>query len=46
MTIEASIGEDVLDALRKRGHELTVTDPWTVGRLTAARRDADGLLRG
>lgn len=45
MTIEASIGEEVVNALRKRGHELTVTDPWTVGRLTAARRDADGLLR-
>jgi gamma-glutamyltranspeptidase/glutathione hydrolase len=42
---EANFGEDVLEALRKKGHKLTVADPWTVGRLTAARRDADGLLR-
>ncbi|MDY0885490.1 gamma-glutamyltransferase family protein [Dongia soli] len=45
MTIEASIGEHVLNDLRRRGHQLTVTDPWTVGRLTASRRDVDGLLR-
>ncbi|MGV2100015.1 gamma-glutamyltransferase family protein [Rhizobium sp. 21-4511-3d] len=42
---EANFGEDVLEALRRKGHKLTVADPWTVGRLTAARRDADGLLR-
>ncbi len=42
---EANFGEDVLEALRTKGHKLTVADPWTVGRLTAARRDADGLLR-
>ncbi|MBY5826928.1 gamma-glutamyltransferase family protein [Rhizobium leguminosarum] len=42
---EANFGPEVLDALRRRGHKLTVADPWTIGRLTAARRDADGLLR-
>ena len=42
---EANFGSDVLDELRSRGHKLTVAEPWTVGRLTAARRDADGLLR-
>ncbi|WP_454857213.1 gamma-glutamyltransferase family protein [Rhizobium binxianense] len=42
---EANFGADVLDALRGKGHNLTVADPWTIGRLTAARRDADGLLR-
>ncbi|QJX07331.1 MULTISPECIES: gamma-glutamyltransferase family protein [Rhizobium] len=42
---EANFGLDVLDALRRKGHKLTVADPWTIGRLTAARRDADGLLR-
>ena len=42
---EANFGEDVLEALRRKGHKLTVADPWTVGRLTAARRGADGLLR-
>lgn len=42
---EASFGADVLDTLRDKGHKLTVADAWTIGRLTAARRDADGLLR-
>ena len=42
---EANFGADVLDDLRARGHGITVADPWTVGRLTAARRDPDGLLR-
>ncbi|KAF5880486.1 gamma-glutamyltransferase family protein [Rhizobium sp. PEPV16] len=42
---EANFGPEVLDALRRKGHKLTVADVWTIGRLTAARRDADGLLR-
>ncbi|MBN9985684.1 gamma-glutamyltransferase family protein [Rhizobium laguerreae] len=42
---EANFGTEVLDALRRKGHTLTVADVWTIGRLTAARRDADGLLR-
>ncbi len=45
MTAEANFSAAVLDTLRAKGHRLTVADPWTVGRLTAARRDADGLLR-
>lgn len=42
---EANFGDAVLNDLRARGHGITVADPWTVGRLTAARRDPDGLLR-
>ncbi|MEE3652942.1 MULTISPECIES: gamma-glutamyltransferase family protein [unclassified Brenneria] len=45
LMIESSIGEATLSALKARGHDISVADPWTVGRLTAARRDADGLLR-
>lgn len=45
LTAEANFPAAVLEALRQKGHQLTVADPWTVGRLTAARRDADGLLR-
>jgi len=43
--IETSVGEDALRELRSRGHDVTPAEPWTVGRLTAARRDQDGLLR-
>ncbi len=42
---EGNFSAAVLDDLRARGHRLTVSEPWTIGRLTAARRDADGLLR-
>ncbi len=45
LMVEGNFSADVLENLRARGHELTVSDPWTIGRLTAARRDADGLLR-
>jgi gamma-glutamyltranspeptidase/glutathione hydrolase len=43
--VEGNFSADVLENLRARGHALTVSDPWSIGRLTAARRDADGLLR-
>ncbi|MFU8834966.1 MAG: gamma-glutamyltransferase family protein [Roseovarius sp.] len=42
---ERSFGADVLDDLRARGHKITEADPWSIGRMTAARRDPDGLLR-
>ena len=42
---ETSFGKGVLDDLRARGHRITEAEPWTVGRMTAARRDPDGLLR-
>ncbi|MFC7705934.1 gamma-glutamyltransferase family protein [Plastorhodobacter daqingensis] len=45
VTIEANFAPAVLDDLRARGHRLTVADPWSIGRLTAAKRNADGLLR-
>ncbi len=45
LMVEANFGTDVLAALARRGHKLTVAEEWTIGRLTAARRDADGLMR-
>jgi gamma-glutamyltranspeptidase/glutathione hydrolase len=43
--VEANVGEAALGDLRKRGHDVTVSDAWSVGRLTAAKREADGLLK-
>jgi gamma-glutamyltranspeptidase/glutathione hydrolase len=43
--VEESFGEAVIGELRRRGHSLEVAPTWSIGRLTAARRDADGLLR-
>lgn len=45
LMVESAFPAATLDELRRRGHRLTVTDPWTIGRLTAAERDPDGLLR-
>ncbi|WP_299767854.1 gamma-glutamyltransferase family protein [uncultured Tateyamaria sp.] len=45
MMIERNVGDDVIDDLRTRGHKVTVAEPWTVGRLTAALRQPDGTLR-
>ncbi len=45
MMIEPDVGQDVIADLRARGHKLIVADPWSVGRMTAALREADGTLR-
>ena len=45
LMIEASAGDGAIAALRARGHAIEVADPWTVGRITAASRDRQGILR-
>jgi len=45
LTIEASVGEAVIGELRRRGHDVEVAPAWTIGRLTAAEKAADGLLK-
>ena len=45
MTIEPNVGTAVIDGLRARGHVVTVAEPWSVGRLTAALRHPDGSLQ-
>jgi gamma-glutamyltranspeptidase/glutathione hydrolase len=45
LMVEPSLGEAAIAELRARGHDVEVAAPWTVGRLTAAQRDASGLLR-
>jgi gamma-glutamyltranspeptidase/glutathione hydrolase len=42
---EESFGPEVLTDLRRRGHDLEIAPAWTVGRLVAAARNPDGLLR-
>ena len=45
LMVEPSFGEDVIDALRARGHAVEVSEPWAVGRLCATARGADGVVR-
>ncbi|MDV3455374.1 gamma-glutamyltransferase family protein [Sphingomonas sp. HF-S4] len=42
--IEESYGDAMISELRQRGHDLRVAPAWSAGRLTAAERDADGVL--
>ncbi|AIT25508.1 gamma-glutamyltranspeptidase family protein [Bordetella holmesii 44057] len=44
LAVEVSFGRDVIEDLRRRGHAIEEAPAWSVGRLTAAARDADGLL--
>ncbi|WP_298460527.1 gamma-glutamyltransferase family protein [uncultured Cellulomonas sp.] len=43
---EDRLGPDVLAELRRRGHRVTVTGPWSLGRLSAVGTRPDGMLRG
>lgn len=45
LAVEESIGEAALADLKRRGHKLEIAPAWTIGRLTAAEKSADGLLR-
>jgi gamma-glutamyltranspeptidase / glutathione hydrolase len=42
---EARLGPEVVEELRERGHEVDVTAEWSLGRLSAASNDGDGVLR-
>jgi gamma-glutamyltranspeptidase/glutathione hydrolase len=45
VVVEDRVGRDVLAELERRGHRVTVTDGWSLGRLSAVARDpATGIL--
>ncbi len=39
LAVEGRIGNQTLDELRRRGHDLTVADDWGLGRCSATTRD-------
>ena len=43
--LEPAFGANVINELQQRGHEIEVSEPWSVGRLTAAKLEPSGLLR-
>ena len=46
LVIESRVGVDVLEALRRKGHQVVDAGEWTLGRMSAVARDStDGLLR-
>ena len=42
--IESRFGSEVIADLRGRGHDVTVTAPWSLGRVSAVAREGDQLL--
>lgn len=45
LTVEESVGAEAIADLKRRGHALEEAPAWTVGRLTAAEKSSNGLLR-
>ncbi|MDT0442179.1 gamma-glutamyltransferase family protein [Streptomyces johnsoniae] len=41
VTVEPGIGAETIAGLRRRGHEVTVGEPWSEGRLCAVARDPE-----
>jgi gamma-glutamyltranspeptidase/glutathione hydrolase len=44
LELEGRFAHEVIEALRARGHDVTVTPDWSLGRVTAVERE-DGQLR-
>lgn len=45
VTVESRIGDSAIAELRRRGHAVTVAEPWSEGRLCAVARDPEsGVL--
>lgn len=45
VTVEERMDPEVVEELRRRGHDVTVGDPWSEGRMCAVARDPEtGLL--
>jgi gamma-glutamyltranspeptidase / glutathione hydrolase len=45
VAVEERAGPEAIDDLRRRGHEVVVTDPWSLGRVTAVAREPGGILK-
>jgi gamma-glutamyltranspeptidase/glutathione hydrolase len=45
VAVEDRVGDETVDGLRARGHDVEVLGPWSLGRVSAAGRDPDGQLK-
>ena len=45
LVVEDRVGPDVIAELRRRGHEVVVSGPWSLGRMCAVAATRDGRLR-
>ena len=44
LAVESRFGEEVIAELRDRGHEVTVTDAWSLGRVSAVKREGGQIV--
>jgi gamma-glutamyltranspeptidase/glutathione hydrolase len=45
VAVEDRAGQATLDGLRQRGHDVEVSEAWSLGRVTAVGREPGGLLK-
>ncbi len=45
VAVEERAGAETIEELRRRGHDVEVHGPWTLGRVTAAGREPGGILK-
>jgi gamma-glutamyltranspeptidase/glutathione hydrolase len=45
VAVEERVGQETIDGLRRRGHDVQVSGPWTLGRVTAVGREPSGILK-
>jgi gamma-glutamyltranspeptidase/glutathione hydrolase len=45
VAVEDRVGATTIDGLRERGHDVEVSGPWSLGRVSAVGRERDGQLK-
>jgi gamma-glutamyltranspeptidase/glutathione hydrolase len=45
VAVEERVDPETIDGLRSRGHDVEVSGPWTLGRVTAVAREHAGILK-
>jgi gamma-glutamyltranspeptidase/glutathione hydrolase len=45
VAVEERAGPDTIEGLRERGHDVEITAPWSLGRVSAVGREPDGQLK-
>jgi len=45
LALESRFGSRTIADLQRRGHDVTLWPPWSLGRVTAVAREKDGLLK-
>ncbi|NUR78034.1 MAG: gamma-glutamyltransferase family protein [Thermoleophilia bacterium] len=46
LAVESRFGDEVIEDLRGRGHDVTVLPPWSLGRVSAVSREGDQIRAG